>query len=500
MMTAPEMSDAVIVYPRTGFDAKGMSVTLPLGALAAASGAHGEFKVRVIDQRTEADWESALAAELRTKPLCVAVSAMTGTQIVYALQVARLVRRHDPGIPVVWGGMHATLLAEQTLRHPLVDFVAVGEGEFVFRDLLRELAGGRDFAKVPGIGWKDRDGPHVNPAGAASVDLNALPPIPYDLVDVEDYVSPAQYRYPGIRRMLPFQGSRGCPFKCTFCSEPALTKATRFRLMKPEILVARVLELVERYRLDHITFYDEEFFINTRWATRVAELIGGRFSWWAQTRANDLLRIDLAKMERNGLMILAPGLESGSQRLLDWMKKDETVEEYLEANRRLAKTGIIPQYNLMIGFPGETGSEIDETVDLALALMRDNPRTVINQFSPLTPLPGTEFLKVAVEQGFRVPETLEGWSGVARRRLPTPWLQARKATYTNLMYSSTFLHTAKRVAQDHWWLPGFGFDLYSRLVRARWKAHRYADTLDTRAARLVHRLYSPADFAEVKAG
>lgn len=492
------MSDVLVVYPRTGFDAKGMSVTLPLAVLSAASGVAREFTTRILDQRTQEDWEAELRTELASRPLCVALSAMTGTQIYYALQVSRAVKEADPSIPVVWGGMHATLMAAQTLAHPDVDIVVRGAGEVAFLELVRALAAKRGLEGIPGLSWKAPDGSVRENAASGALDLNTLPPIPYDLVDVEAYVSPSQYLYPGVTRLLPFQGSRGCPFKCTFCSEPALTRAYGFRMMKAELIEERTMELVRKYRLDHIAFYDEEFFINAKWATEVAKRIGGRFTWWAQTRANDLLKVDLDEMERCGLRILAPGLESGSPRLLTWMKKEETIAEYLEANRRLARTGITPQYNLMVGFPGETPGEIDETVDLALTLMQENPRTVINQFSPLTPLPGTEFLRVAVEEfGFQPPTTLEGWSGIARRRLPTPWLQRNKSVYLNLMYSSAFLHTAKRMAQGYWWAPGFLFEMYSRLVRLRWRSHRYENTLDTRLIRLVHRLYSPADFVSV---
>ena len=495
------MSDIVLVYPRTGFDAKDMAVTLPLSVLAAATSAAREFKVRVIDQRIQDDWEEKLRQELRERPLCVGLSAMTGTQIHYALQVSRVAKEAAPEVPVVWGGMHATLLPEQTLRHPDVDLVVRGAGETALLELARALASRGPLDPIRGLAWKAPDGSiRLNPE-TDPLDLNALPSVPYELVDVEDYVSPSQYLYPGVTRLLPFQGSRGCPFKCTFCSEPVLTRAYGFRLMKPELFVARTMEMVERHRLDHVLFYDEEFFVNTKWAAEVAERIGGRYTWWAQTRANDLLKVDLKHMEACGLKIVAPGLESGSKRLLEWMRKEETVEEYLETNRRLSETGIIPQYNLMIGFPGESPEELNETVDLALALMRGNPRAVINQFSPLTPLPGTEMLRVVVEKfGFQPPETLEGWSGVARRRLPTPWLQRNKAVYLNLMYSSAFLHTAKRSAKAYWWVPGLPFDLYGSLVRRRWRRHRYENTWDTRLIRLAHRFYSPADFVKVPDG
>lgn len=489
-------SDVVVVYPRTGFDERGVSITLPLSVLSASSGLIGEFTVRIIDQRVTDNWEEELEVELRKKPLCVAVSSMTGTQILYALQISHYVKENHPDIPVVWGGMHATLMAEQTLRHPDVDFVIKGEGEISFRDFVRELASGRRFENVGGLGWKRSDSALQFSNKETLPDINELPPIPYELVDIEEYATPTQYLYPGVTRLLPFQGSRGCPFKCTFCSEPALTKV--YRMMKPEKFVAHAMELVEQYNLNHITFYDEEFFVNQRWATRIAELIGGRFSWWVQSRADDLLKVDLKKMERCGMLIVAPGLESGSNRILTWIKKKETVAEFIEANRRLAETTVIPQYNFIIGFPSETQEELNETVDLALRLMEENPRTVINSFSPFTPLPGTELLHTSVRDfGFKMPETLEGWIGIARRRLPTPWMQARRDVYQNLMYTSVFVNQAKRFAQIYWWIPGFLFDFYSRLIKWRWRNHQFKNTLDIKLVRLIHRVYSPVDFLEV---
>lgn len=488
------MSDVVIVYPKTGFDTKDVSVTLPLAVIGAASGLIGEFSVKIIDQRTMSNWASLLAEELKGNPLCVGISSMTGTQIYYGLQVSRFVKEQNPEIPVVWGGMHATLLAEQTLRHPDIDFVIKGEGEISFRDLVREFANGRNFEKIGGLGWKAKDGSiRINPEGVM-VELDNLPPIPYDLVPIEDYVSPSQYLFPGIKRLLPFQGSRGCPYQCTFCSEPALTK--RYRMVKPELFYEQTMALVHKYKLDHITFYDEEFFVNAKWATKIAEMINGQYTWWAQTRADDLLRVDLKKLEKCGLLIVAPGLESGSNRILQWIKKRETVDQFIEANRRLAQTNIIPQYNFIIGFPGENQEELNETVDLALKLMEENPRTVINSFSPLTPLPGTELLDISVkEYGFKMPETLEGWMGISRRRLPTPWMQEKLTVHRNLMYTSVFINNAKRFAQIYWWIPSFLFDLYSLLIKRRWKKHEFRNSLDIKLARLVHRIYSPVDFA-----
>jgi len=268
-----------------------------------------------------------------------------------------------------------------------------------------------------------------------------------------------------------------------------------YRMMKPEIFVEQCMELVNKYNLNHITFYDEEFFVNHRWATKIAELIDGRFSWWVQSRADDILKVDLKKMEACGMLIVAPGLESGSNRILEWIKKRETVEMYLEANKRLAETNIIPQYNFIIGFPSETQAELNETVDLTLKLMEENPNAVVNSFSPFTPLPGTELLDISIrDYDFIAPKSLEGWISVARRRLPTPWMQKNLEVHQNLMYTSVFMNNAKRFAQVYWWAPAFMFDLYSNLIKYRWKKHEFKNTTDIKLARMVHKFYSPVDF------
>ena len=490
------MADVLAIYPKTGFDQKGVSITLPLAILSAVSGLIGEFSVKIIDQRTMENWKQTLEKELKLKPLCVALSSMTGTQIFYALEISSFIKKNYPDIPIVWGGMHVTLMAEQSLVHPSIDFVIKGEGETSFRDFVRELASRKNFETVSGLGWKKTNGAlHINPEGA-SPDINNLPAIPYHLVDIEDYTTPSQFLYPGVSRLLPFQGSRGCPFKCTFCSEPAITKV--YRMMRPELFYERAIEVVQRYNLNHLTFYDEEFFVNAKWATRIAELINGQFTWWVQSRADDLLRIDLKKMERCGMLIVAPGLESGSNRMLKWIKKGETVEQYLTANKRLAETAIIPQYNFIIGFPGESQEELNETVDLALQIMEDNPLAVINSFSPFTPLPGTELLDISVKEfGFKLPDTLEGWVGISRRRLPTPWMREKLEVHRNLMYTSVFIsNQAKRFAQKYWWFPQFIFDLYSQLLKRRWRNHRFENTIDTRLVQLIHRIYSPIDFID----
>lgn len=489
------MADILFVYPKAGHDLRGVSVSAPLALLTLAGVLRPDFSVAILDQRACDDFDAALAEELRQGPLFVGLTSMTGTQIYYALGVSAQIKALSPDTPVLWGGMHPTIYPEQTLAKSTIDFVIKGEGEPAIRrfaEVLRQRSG--DFGKVPGLYWKKNGRVHSTPL-ADPYELDESPKIPWDLVAVEEYISPTQFLYPGIRRLLPFQGSRGCPFKCTFCSEPVLTR--KYRMMSPEKMVEECWEMVQRYRLDHICFFDEEFFVHRKWATSVAEIIGGQFSWCAQTRSADLLRVDLKKMEKCGLMVVAPGLESGSDRILKFIKKNETVKEYVEANRRLAETGIFAQYNFIIGYPSETREELNQTIDLILQLLRENDHALVNQLSPLTPLPGTELLRQVVrDYGFVEPARLEEWIQVTRGKQEKPWLDKESLRRIRfLYYTSYFLCSAERYSQK-FKIPKWVFRAYSRTVHLRWRKKWFRLDWEVPLLRLLFKWFvNPVDYA-----
>ncbi len=479
------MSDVVLIFPATGLDVKNFTFSLPLSVLTVASQLTGEFSVRIIDQRGDRQWEQTLIEELADSPLCVGVSAMTGHQILHGLRASAVVKRQAPHVPVVWGGMHVTTMPQQSILHPLIDVVVVGDGEMVFRNLLRALAGKKPLGGVEGIYWKDGGDIRAN-APAAPPALDETLELAYDLLDMERYVSPGEYAFPGIRRALPFIASRGCPHRCTFCSQPTLTRV--YRKMSPELAVQRVYSMVQRFNLDLVMFYDDEFFADTAWAMRMAELIGGRFRWYTQARANDLLRVDLAALERLGLHTVCPGLESGSPRILKLIKKDETVEQYRQANNLLAQTGIRVIYGMMMGFPFETREDLYQTLDLSMELLERNPNAYLHSLSLFTPLPGTELSEQSRQWGYEPPTDLEGWANATKYSLHAPWQHEQAKMYMNLAYTSWFVGPRARTAfAAAKWIPGIFFRLYDRIIRRRWRRRSFGNTLDVRLLRLAHR-------------
>lgn len=474
------MSQVVLFYPLTGLDVKGVSIWLPMALLQTASTIADDYDVKIIDQRLDSNWKENLRNALTDNTLCVGISSMTGTQIKGGLLASQVVKEENPDIPVVWGGNHPTLVPASTAEHKLVDIVVMGEGESTFRNLVERLEKKQDWRDLASIcfyenGQLRKNGTGTDPKGFVKQD--EMPPLPYHLVDVEAYISGPLIFGKQIRA-LPYISSQGCPYSCTFCCQPVLS-GRRWRKQNEEIVVERTLDLISKYNLDAIEFHDEEFFVNRKRGTRIAELIGNQYEWYVQTRMDDLIALDLHKLEENGLRVVQPGLETGSARMLELIKKEESLDEFHEANKKLAATNIRATYNFMMGYPTETLEDLTATVDLALQLMDDNPNASVSGFYVYVPYPGAELFNLAVDDGFEAPDTLEGWSVFNRQHLASPWIKDRKDTLEMLLYSSKFVdgNRLKRTFIDNLMVSGT-IDLVSKYYRRKWRNHNFKKSFD----------------------
>ncbi|RMH56157.1 MAG: radical SAM protein, partial [Candidatus Hydrogenedentota bacterium] len=234
-----------------------------------------------------------------------------------------------------------------------------------------------------------------------------------------------------------------------------------------------------KYGLNAIEFHDEEFFVDRKRGQKIGEMINGEFQWYVQTRMDDLLKLDLDALERQGLRVVQPGLETGSPRILKMIRKGETLEDFHKANRKLASTGIRSTYNFMMGYPTETHEDLVATVELALKLLDENPKASISGFYVYVPYPGAELFEMAVRDGFEPPETLEGWAVFNRQHLASPWIQDRRDVLEMLLYTSKFVD-GRRLKQTFTGrpllLPFIG--AVSRFYRRRWRKHNFEKTLD----------------------
>ena len=408
-------ADVVLVYPKTGVDV-GSAITPPHSLLAIAAPLHRDgYKVRIIDQRTDNRWRQSLTLALEGNPLCVGITCMVGTQIAFALEAAGLVREKARGaVPIVWGGPHPSTVPEQTLENDHVDIVCIGEGDATFPELVRAIASHEPLSAVRGIGFKDGGKPVISPERPL-VDVESLPPIPWDLANVENYIRPDFYLKNSPRTLDIGQTSRGCPFKCGFCSSAGIRRR-KWRAMSSERSVALIEEAVRKFNLNGIWIRDDEFHVDR---TRTSEISEGileknlNISWYtAGTRVDLFNRAsdeEIALLRRSGAYALKFGVESGSNRILELIEKGVTWQEALEANRKARKHGIVFGFSLMMGFPTETMEEIHRTVDLARKIETDNPGAQLETIGTYTPLAGTPLFTLALEHGLEPPDSLEGW-------------------------------------------------------------------------------------------
>jgi radical SAM superfamily enzyme YgiQ (UPF0313 family) len=406
------MPRVVLVHPNPGPKDRDQQI-LPLGILyvAAPLVAQG-YEVSCLDQRKDAGWRAKLR-DLASRPdtLCVGISTMTGPQIAHGLEMARVVREARPNLPIVWGGVHPSLKPEQTAAHPLVDIVCFGEGETVFPPLVDALRRGADWTRLPGLAFKGHDGAVVRNLDAGVPELDAIPPLPYHLFDLHHYkVSPLR-----SGPSLPMVTSRGCRFRCAYCYVQEFFKRT-WRGLSPARVIGEFLRLRDEFGAEGVFLLDDFFFQDRK---RAAAILQGLIDndirmnlYNANCRADFLYRSKddyLKLMYDAGIKTLFVGTESGSDTTLKAMLKDITTTQVLEVNHRLAKVGIKAVYSFMAGMPGETESEVMETLDFMLKLKRENPGAMLYKVCLFVPFPGTAYFDRAEKMGCRFPTSFEGW-------------------------------------------------------------------------------------------
>lgn len=468
------MSDVVLCYPKTGFDLESLR-SAPLSLLTIAATLVKEFDVRIIDQRLGRGWKRELKAELDSSPVCVGITAMTGSQISHALEMARFVRENNGHVKIIWGGPHPTLLPRQTLKNEFVDAVVIGEGDLSFREIVKALKSGKPLRGIKGIGFKE-NGKITITEGGNGADLDSLPEIPYSLVNIDDYTGDRGMATRAATRCFSFISSRGCPFNCSFCSVPRIYKG--WRTADPKKVSRNLKDLVEKFGFDYITFNDENFFVDTDRSKAIASSIAGGFRWSVQARIDSIKKLDLDYYRGCGLDLMQIGVESGSERILKLMRKKVGVDDILEANENLAKSGIEVRYNMMIGVPTETIEDIHATTDLALKLIETNPNARIAGFYVYAPYPGTDMYELSIKEGFKPASELEDWAGISRQHMKSPWLLRYKSEIENIVLMSRFIDGKRLSHMNHYPLLNFLIESYGKVCRKRWKRRDFSTKTD----------------------
>jgi radical SAM superfamily enzyme YgiQ (UPF0313 family) len=357
--------------------------TLTLAAVLRREG----HRVHVVDgKRTGTSVEEVAARVAALVPDHVGISATT-ISIHNGARVAARVKARVPGVTVTVGGPHVSALPERTLAtFPGFDYGVVGEGERSYPELIARLAAGDDPSTVEGLVYRDGDAVRANPRAPylESDELDRLPEPAWDLApDFPLRFQPNVFNY----RATPVASvitSRGCPFSCTFCDRSTSGRKGRFHGVDYVVAMCRRLEDLG---VRHVLFYDDLFTVDRRRVVALCERFlaeGFRFTWSCNSHPNLLDARTLALMHRAGCWQIAYGIESGSQRILDVVKREVRIPRMLETLRQTRAAGIRVKGLLMMAHPTEGEDSLRETVDF----LRTAPLDLV-QVTKFTPYPGT---------------------------------------------------------------------------------------------------------------
>jgi anaerobic magnesium-protoporphyrin IX monomethyl ester cyclase len=363
-------------------------------------------------------------------------------------RAVRVVRQAAPQAVIALGGPHVTFTAEETLQTmPQVDVVARGEGDQILVDLAlrqaqdtaRALAAGDGLERVPGISFR-RDGQIVENPAPPPLDVNTLPMPAFHLLPMD------RYRWPELGgTFATILASRGCPFKCTFCSEWPFWRGG-WRPYNPEMVVEQLDVLVNRYGRDNIWFGDDCFNVDRDHVAAICEGIlrrGIDVNWYYQGRADLLVKHKdlLPLMRQAGNRMVQIGIEAANDEQRDELNKHLHTETIKDAVRLLRQNDIVCQGMMIVGQPTDSPRTFEQKVRLIKRLDVDFPI-----FTMYTLFPGTQAYEEAVAKGWiELPADYARYD-MGHVLMPTQHMTRRQVwNYTGWAFTSVYFDPIRLV-------------------------------------------------------
>jgi anaerobic magnesium-protoporphyrin IX monomethyl ester cyclase len=333
----------------------------------------------------------------------IGFSAMFSGEWPITRSLIRAVRRRFPDALLVAGGEHITSLSEYSLRDcPDLDVCIRGEGERAMEEICAAGAAGGDFSEVAGAAFLDREGSYIEAEARRIREIDDLPWPDWPQGYMEKFWRAGKSYGVQTARDMPLLASRGCPYRCTFCSSPQMW-TTRYVLREVDDVIGEIKHYVAKYDITALQFYDLTAITKKRWTLEFCrKLIEEKLDHlhWSlpsgtRSEALDSETLEMLKRTNCNYLVYAP--ESGSPETLALIKKridlDNLTASVLEAKRQ----SIVVRTNLIVGFPHETRKHIFETIRYGLYLAWKGADEVsINIFSPY---PGTEIFAGLIQSG-----------------------------------------------------------------------------------------------------
>lgn len=371
-------------------DLKTVALRPPIDLMYAAGAFEAAgCEVRLKDYPGEEHGWEHLREDLKAFAPQALLLSITTPSLELDLKAATVGKEVLPELMTIAKGAHFNTLDVKTLEeHPDLDVVLRGEYEHA----CRELGEGKPIAEILGLTWRDGEGK-----------IRRTETRPFE-ADLDQYAFPARhltnnalyFRPDTMEKQTTLVTNRGCPFSCIYCLANQVSgKKNRYR--SPENVVAEIRECVERHGIRNFLFRSDLFTQNKKWVVQLCQLILEAkldIEWACNSRVDTLTDEAAEWMKKAGCWIIAFGVESGDQEMLDRLEKKATVEQSYEAIAMCRRAGIKSSVYLLMGLPWDT----PETIDGQIKFGRDLDPDFLEIFYPY-PFPGTPLYQLCVEQG-----------------------------------------------------------------------------------------------------
>ena len=332
----------------------------------------------------------------------IGITSMFSHEWPYVRDCINETKKRFPNAKIVIGGEHATALPEYNLRDcEGIDYIALGEGEETWSEIITKLKNDESIDDVLGLAYLKKDlFKRTNPRERIK-HIDEIPWPDWDTFRIEPYLDNAVSFGPGSGRNMPIMASRGCPYECTFCSNP-LMYGRRYYLRQIDDLVDQIKYYIKRYKITGLQFYDLTAIIRKDWVlefcTRLEnEGISLDWSLPSGTRS-EALDLDVLKaLSKANLKYLVYAPESGSAESLKLIKKKIKLSSMEQSIKYAIAQGISVRTNLIIGFPNEKRLDLYKTlyqqIKFSVMGVEDVPTYYFNAY------PGTELFNMLVKEG-----------------------------------------------------------------------------------------------------
>lgn len=369
VLVNPDMIDLSAKFPLRTMRKTPPQLPLGLCYLGAVLENNG-FKVSIIDNYVKEYTSEVLANKILDKDPQIAAFSTVTQNVVQAFETAEFLKKRDPDIKIVFGGIHSSVLPYDVMKDRNVDFVIVSEGEYTLLELTQALNNSnKSINKIKGLFYRKINGEVVFSGSPQPLDdLDSLPFPSRHLVNLDDYDN-MNFIF-GLTKNMTINTSRGCPFNCAFCSSSEYW-IKKFRARSPSNILEEIEMLKEEYGADGIRFREDNFTTSKKRILNICQEMNKRkinLPWECESRVDTVDKETLQIMFDSGCRGIWFGVESGNQKTLDFLNKGINLEQISNVFKWCREIGILAGATFMVGIPGETRDDTLNTFKFALEI------------------------------------------------------------------------------------------------------------------------------------